>query len=96
MATPVEEFAAFNISEALELAKSDYEKHGKNDGDTTVHLDGGPCLTIRGWYRIVLHEELRIRALKRQVNRLIAGETIEGDEEPYLVDECWLPEEEET
>jgi hypothetical protein len=100
MATPVEEFAAFNITEAMKLAKKQFEEYrhiasGRmEDAPSTVNFAGEPVLTVRGWYRIILHEEVRIKALKRQVNRLISGETIEGDDIPYPEKECW-PEEKE-
>ena len=92
MATPVEEFAAFNITEAMELAKQEFDEYRRietahgGDAPNIVEYDG-PRLTVRGWYRIILHEEVRIKALKRQVNRLIAGNTIEGDETPYPEEE---------
>jgi hypothetical protein len=90
MATPVEEFAAFNISEGLKLAKEENDLLDASEKSTTVHVDGKTYLTVRGWYRIILHEEKRIMALKRQVNRLIAGNTIEGDGVPYPDEECWV------
>lgn len=103
MATPVEELCAFSITEALELAKKEFEEylrieaaHGDSADEfpSIVHQRAlGPRLTVHGWYRIILHEEVRIKALKRQVNRLIAANTIEGDDVPYSDDECW-PEEE--
>jgi hypothetical protein len=90
MATPVEEFAAFNITEAMKLAKQEFDEYRRieasrlEDAPSVIHERGrAPRLTVRGWYRIILHEEMRIKALKRQVNRLIRGETIDGDEELY-------------
>lgn len=93
MPTPVEEFAAFNITEAMELAKQEYDEYHRiansrrEDAPNTVEYDG-PKLTVAGWYRIILHEEVRIKALKRQVNRLIRGDTIEGDDILYKNEEC--------
>jgi hypothetical protein len=86
--TPVEEFAAFNITEALEIAEAEFERYGRENEETTLEMDGVPHLTVRGWWRIILHEEKRIKALKRQVNRLIAGNTIEGDDIPYPEEDC--------
>ena len=101
MSTAVEDFAAFNITEAMKLAKQEFDEYRRieasrlEDAPSVIHERGrAPRLTVRGWYRIILHEEVRIKALKRQVNRLISGETIEGDDIPYPEEECW-PEEKE-
>lgn len=88
MGTPVEEFAAFNITEALKIAEAEFERYGRENEETTLEMDGVPHLTVRGWWCIILHEEKRIKALKRQVNRLIRGDTIDGDEELYRNEEC--------
>lgn len=87
MSTPVEEFASFMIYNSLKLAREEYERSYKGEGDVVFGQDGLEHLTTVGWYRIILHEEKRIRALKRQVNRLIEGNTIEGDEELYPEEE---------
>lgn len=82
MATPVEEFAAFNITKAMAEAKREFEEWGQ-DCEEYVEVDGEPLLSVRGWWRIILHEEKRIAALKRQINRLIQGNTIESDDVLY-------------
>lgn len=91
----------FDITEVMELAKREFEEYRRiesargEDAPSIVQQKAlGPRLTVRGWYRIILHEEVRIKELKRQVNRLIAGSTIEGDDIPYSEEECW-PEENE-
>lgn len=99
MSTAVEDFAAFNITESMKLAKQEFDEyrriesaHGGEAPSIIQRRALGPQLTVRGWWRIILYEEVRIKALKRQVNRLIAGNTIEGDDVPYPEEECW-PEE---
>lgn len=87
MSTPVEEFAAFMIGDSLRIAKEEYERSDNGDGHIVFGKDGLEHLTAVGWYRIILHEEKRIAALKRQVNRLILGNTIDGDEERYSEEE---------
>jgi len=81
MATPADELAEFVIKNHLQVAISEA---ADRRGVTNELIDENGRLTIHGYWRIVLFEEKRIRALKRQVNRLIANNTIEGDEEPYL------------